>query len=382
MALGLQQVGMIARVAERIERHDEVHHGRIDGAEAVGIAGAVEQPVLGLAQRRGAKIAGTTFVPEFDEPVQVVEQGGDTFGARQCEFLTGKVDLLEGHARGGRAVAARRLDNGKRNHDGARPRRHFVDHVAGQQHDLGRDGRHEFAREQAEQAQVDARITAASLHAAQAQNGLAGAGHLRAGRAVTGDAQRAVSLGGEIDVGARSGVKRKAAIRQLAFEDGAATSLYARAAGRIPTRAVGLMQPEIEQHGIGFERNIGGKIAAPVSIGALHAEQGLRGGIHGESNRRRLHALAQSRNRVPEPADLRRLRRFEWAHVSNRVIQMRGMQLPHLTGQGPGARGRVKACPFRSGMSSAITGLPGFLAAAEWAKSSACEASLRTATRP
>ena len=46
---GVHQVGVVLRVAQRVERHDEVHHRGVDGAQPLGVARAVQNPVLGLA---------------------------------------------------------------------------------------------------------------------------------------------------------------------------------------------------------------------------------------------------------------------------------------------------------------------------------------------
>ena len=48
LLLSFHAIGMIRRIAQQIERHDDVHHGRIDGAQAVGVAGALQHPLLGL----------------------------------------------------------------------------------------------------------------------------------------------------------------------------------------------------------------------------------------------------------------------------------------------------------------------------------------------
>ena len=49
------------------------------------------------------------------------------------------------------------------------------------------------------------------------------------------------------------------------------------AAGRVPLRALGLVEPELEQNVVGLEGGIGGQFAAPEALGGLQREQ-VRGG--------------------------------------------------------------------------------------------------------
>ena len=74
MADGVHQVGMVLGIAQRIERHDEVHHGRVDGAQSLGEARAVQNPVLGFADGGAANALRAALLPDFEHAVQMVEQ--------------------------------------------------------------------------------------------------------------------------------------------------------------------------------------------------------------------------------------------------------------------------------------------------------------------
>ena len=74
VANGFHQVGVVLGIAQRVQRHDEVHHGRVDGAQPFGVARAVENPVLGLADGGVADALGAALFPELEDAVEVVKQ--------------------------------------------------------------------------------------------------------------------------------------------------------------------------------------------------------------------------------------------------------------------------------------------------------------------
>ena len=79
-------VRMVRRIAQRVERHDEVHHRRIDGAQPFGVVRAGQNPVLRLANRGAANSLAAALLPDLEDAVQVVEENASgplRFGKRR-----------------------------------------------------------------------------------------------------------------------------------------------------------------------------------------------------------------------------------------------------------------------------------------------------------
>src|SRR5471032_1567490 len=73
MTYGFHTVWVVAGIAEGVQRHDEVHHGRIDGAQPFGVARAVQNPSLRLADGRTADALRAAGFPDFEHAIQVME---------------------------------------------------------------------------------------------------------------------------------------------------------------------------------------------------------------------------------------------------------------------------------------------------------------------
>ncbi len=108
-----------------------------------------------------------------------------------------------------------------------------------------------------------------------------------------GQLESAVGFHRGADIGGPSGVDIKAAIGQLALEDGAGGLLDAHRGGRIPGVVFGLVQEKLQQDVVGFEGGVGGQLAAPETLGRLLGKQGFgralkRGGdlVRGERHGR------------------------------------------------------------------------------------------------
>ncbi len=212
---------MIGRVAQQIERHDDVHHGRVDGGHAVGVARALEHPLLGLLDGAAADGSGAVFFPELQNVVQVQEHVAPGEAAAELRklgrFRLGE-QLLEVESLRDRAPRVGGMHDRERDHDGARPRRHLVDEIA-EQHDLGRNGGAAVAGIQIEQAEVDLDVAVGRLQAAQRQDALAGASQARIVHIQTGELQRKIRLHRGADVGRALRINIEPAVRQLTREN-------------------------------------------------------------------------------------------------------------------------------------------------------------------
>ena len=149
-AQGFDAVGMVLWITQRIQRHDKVHHRRVDGAEALAVAGAVEHPMFRLAYGCHADILEAAAFPDFEDFVDVVEEDGHLSPAGQHELLAGFEELFNGEIVGRGAVDSDGLHDRQRHDDGARPARHFIEDVAGKQHHFRRHAGCVFTREEAE----------------------------------------------------------------------------------------------------------------------------------------------------------------------------------------------------------------------------------------
>ena len=53
------------------------------------------------------------------------------------------------------------------------------------------------------------------------------------------------------------------------------------AGGRIPAALIRLVEPELQQNVIGFQRGVGGQFAAPEALGRLLCGERVHGALHG-----------------------------------------------------------------------------------------------------
>ena len=166
-------VGMILGVAQAFERHDQIHHRRINCAEALRVARVIENPFLSFAEGLLAQRLRPAAFPQLEAAVDPLEDQRKTIAARLPEALARDDQFFKIEAGRHGPGPAERLHDGQRHDDGARPRRHFVQYAAGQQHQFGRDRGHVFARVQPEQTQVDFGVRIGRLDAAHVENGAA-----------------------------------------------------------------------------------------------------------------------------------------------------------------------------------------------------------------
>ena len=272
----VRQVGMVLGIAQRIQRHDEVHHRRIDGAQALGEAGAFQNPMLRLADGGIANALRPALFPDFEDAVEMVEQHRKAVAFGQFQAHAGQQQFIQRKAGRRAPVRPARLHDGKRHQNGARPRRHFVEHVAGQQHDLRRHRGRVLARVQAEKAEVDldvavGRPAARPVPECERRARRSGVALRRVARQLEG----AIGFDGGVELGRSAAVDVEAAVRQLAVQDGLAGFCDAHAGRRIPDGAIRLVHPKLQQDVVRFERGVGRQLAAPEALGRLPREQSL-----------------------------------------------------------------------------------------------------------
>ena len=166
MAEGFHAQRIVLGETQNIERHHRVHHGRIDGAEPVGVVQALHHPVPGLLHGAAADGLAAVALPPLEKAVHAEEEivPGEEGGigaksradAGQPEFIQREAGRYGSPRIGG-------VDDGERHHDGARPGRHLVEQIEGQQHGLGRNARAVLPRIEIEEAEVDLDVAVGRL---------------------------------------------------------------------------------------------------------------------------------------------------------------------------------------------------------------------------
>ncbi len=163
---GLQEIGMIALIAEGVHGHDRIHDGRIDSAEASGEMRALDHPFLGFANGFGANVFDAAALPKFDHAIGLIEESREQILFWEAQLDSGCVEFVERESgrRGTPDTAG--LNDGKRDNDGARPGRHFVEQISGDRNQLRRHAGRVLSREKSKEAEVDFGIAVGFLQAA------------------------------------------------------------------------------------------------------------------------------------------------------------------------------------------------------------------------
>src|SRR6266568_2962950 len=124
MSLRARPLRRFGRVTKQVERHDGVHHRRINRTETVGKLEPGQHPLLRLVYGPVAYPPDTVALPPFQEAVEPDEQvvpGEEVAVTVKIQRLTGQKQLLQVEPRRNRAaLAVERLDDGQRHEDGAR----------------------------------------------------------------------------------------------------------------------------------------------------------------------------------------------------------------------------------------------------------------------
>ncbi len=275
LLLRFHTIGMFGRVTQQIQRHDDVHHRRIDGGHAVGELGPLQHPLLGFADGSPADRLRAILLPKlqsFVEPQENVVPGEVVAGARVLGMPAFEEKLLQIEPRWNRTARIHSVHDGQRNHDGARPGGHLVDEVS-EQDDLGRDGGRVPARIKVEQAQVDLDVAVGRVQATQRQDAFARLRQARMMEIQSRDLEREIRLHGGADVSRALRINIEPAVRQLASQDGFNGLIDQRPRGRIPDAIHGRVQPELQQDVVRFQRGVGGQIGQPITLVLLRPQE-------------------------------------------------------------------------------------------------------------
>ena len=155
----------------------------------------------------------------------------------------GKIELVDGETGGHRALDVGGVQDGERDDDGARPGRHLINEIEGQENDFGRNGGAGVAREKAKEAEVDANVAIGGLQPAQFHDAIAQAAHALVFGRKAGYFQSEIRFDGGVDFRWALEVDIEAAIFQLARENGGDGAIDLRTGGRVPHAIHWRMQP-------------------------------------------------------------------------------------------------------------------------------------------
>ena len=181
LLLGFLHVGMVLGVSQQVERHDHVHHGRIDGADAVAVARAFENPLFRAPDGLAAQAFRTVPLPELDELVgqqEKVAPPEEAFVVGEAQRHARSQQLVEREPGRHRTPWIQGVHHGQRNHDRPRPGSHLVDQTA-EQHAFGGNRGRMLARVQPEEAEVHLDVTVGRLHPSHRQDALAQSREIR-----------------------------------------------------------------------------------------------------------------------------------------------------------------------------------------------------------
>ncbi len=272
------EMGMVGRVAERVEHQHRVRHGGIDCAETVLAVEPLRHESHGGVDGLAARRLREERFGELEQLVDDAEELGRRpglmrarwpvaygLGRRHEEFRN-----LDASRIGGARLEG--LQRHERHEHGARPVGDLVEmegEPARQKHDLDRHGRDAAPGDGAVEREQGAREDIAPRGAASCEDGFARAAHMQRLRIVADHFQGEIAL----DAGAhveRAGVEqRPTAVSALDASDIDADQPF--------QFEIRLFAPKVpEQHIFGGDRDIRLKFEAPMSVAMLTRSKRLR----------------------------------------------------------------------------------------------------------
>ena len=123
---------------------------------------------------RPRMLFSANLIPEFQDLIgfeKEIPEAPESFVVGKLQWYAGNKQFLQIESRRNRPLRIGSMQNRKRDHNGARPRRHLVNRFA-QQNNLGWNRRRLLARIEAEQTQVDLDVAVGRLQPAHRQNAL------------------------------------------------------------------------------------------------------------------------------------------------------------------------------------------------------------------
>ena len=284
MAQRIHAQRVVLGEAQDIQRHHRIHHRRIDRAQAVGVVQPLHHPVPGLLHGGAADGLAAAPLPPLEQLVHAEEEivpGEEGWVVMKSGAHAGQPEFIQVEPGGHGPPRIGRVHDGKRDHDGARPCRHLVQQVEGQQRDFRWNARRIFPRIEIEEAEVDLDVAVGRLYAAERQNALAQQLHALAIHGHARQFQREISFDRGADFGRSAGIDIEAAIGQLPLQNRDHRLIDQRARLGRPFAVDRRVEPELKKNVIGFESGVGGKLRAPVAVAFLEASQVIRRLAHG-----------------------------------------------------------------------------------------------------
>ena len=160
---GANELRIVHRISQAAQRDDGIHHGGINGCQAIAHLKTFQHPLFGFAQGQRAQ---RPHVYPFEHVGHAVEQQKEVsptdelLRPAQLQVLLAAADkqLVNPHL--GRNFFERlfRVSDGERHQNAARPGRNFVDvepEPIGEQDDLRRNGGHTVVVVLSEEAQIN-----------------------------------------------------------------------------------------------------------------------------------------------------------------------------------------------------------------------------------
>ena len=291
LLFGLVPVRMAGLNAQHVQRHDRVHHRRVDRGQPIGVTGPVQYPLFALGNRLLANRLAAVPLPQLANLVHAHEEGlpgNQAPRARKRLRNARREQLVDREPGGHRPPRIQRLHNRQRHDDRPGPRAHMIKHAAHQNH-LRRHRRHMLARIQVEEAQVDLDVAIGRLQAAIRQHRIPQPRHGRAGRVDTRHFQRKIRLHRRANVRRPAGVNRKSTVGALQVQDRLHSPVHLRPRRGIPNGALRRVQPQLQQDIVGLQRRIRRQVTPPIPLFALLCQQpvgGLRDRLRDASGHR------------------------------------------------------------------------------------------------
>ena len=273
LRLGVKRV--VVFVAERFQRDERVQHRGKNRAEAVAaLAHALGHPGLRAGERGLASGFPRELVEELEDGVageeKIRPRQAPAFPAQPEETLlrADGIQLMELLVGGERAAGLVVIEDGQRDEHRPAPRGHFVDRekepLRHEDH-LDRDGGEILPRKLPEQREVELRVGIHLRDAAEPQHAGARFLHPRLRGRVARELQREVGFDRGVHLARTAFVDVPAAVRDLPPADVRDAFLL--------EHGIDLVRPVHEEDVVRAERAIDEKLADPVAVGVLEAEE-------------------------------------------------------------------------------------------------------------
>ncbi len=281
---------LVLRVAEHVEHHHAVGHGREDRAQTVLAVEAFGDPGLGRLDRTLARALREERLGRVQHRVDTAENPKPhglllwRLGRRSDRLRRLEKQLVDRHALGVARLGLERLQHQERHDDGTAPIGDLVEmerEPLRQQHDLDRHDRHGPPRNEAEQRQHQPREHIGRRRAAAEADRLARAHHVRGIDGIADHLEREIGFHARAHVEGAVLEQRPAAVVVVGLDAPQVDRDLALELG-----GDGLAEIVPQQHVFGWNGGVGLELEHPMPIGTLQREQRVRRGIDAAVERR------------------------------------------------------------------------------------------------